>query len=65
MTFEIEITDGRWTVNGKSINELTFFEKTILNNFFQELKTQSPQTYDQPHSYGANCRVRSSTVRNS
>lgn len=38
MTFEIIVTNGHWTVNGKRINELTMFEKSTLNNFFQELK---------------------------
>lgn len=38
MTFQIEVKNGHWTVNGKGFNELSTFEKTTLNNFFQEIK---------------------------
>lgn len=38
MKFEILITDGRWTINGKKFNQLSFLEKETLNRFFQNLK---------------------------
>ena len=38
MTFEIIITDGHWTINGKKFSELTLMERETLNRFFQELK---------------------------
>lgn len=34
----IEVTGGRWLVNGKSLYECSEMEKEILNSFFKEFK---------------------------
>lgn len=53
MNFEIVIRNGRWTVNGKGFEELTMFERTTLNNFFQKLRQSKPEV-----SYSTYSRVR-------
>ena len=37
---EIKLIKGRWTVNGKTLAELTISEKELLNQFFKILKQQ-------------------------
>lgn len=38
VTFTIENVSGIWYCNGKRYQELTDFEKTILNEFFKKYK---------------------------
>lgn len=34
----IELTDGKWLVNGRSYKELSFTDRDLLNGFFKALK---------------------------
>jgi hypothetical protein len=38
MELRIELIDGRWTVNGKKLSEMSEQEARFLNEFFQELR---------------------------
>lgn len=41
MKFEILHTKGKWTVNGKTFNELNAQEQKFMNDFFIEMKIDS------------------------
>lgn len=41
MKIAIRKTDKRWTVNGKSLNEMSLAEKIFMDGFFRALKIDS------------------------
>ena len=38
MKATIEMIDGKWTVNGKQLHELSILEIGLLNSFFKAFK---------------------------
>lgn len=38
VTMIVEKTNGRYTVNGKSLSEMNQIEQKFLNDFFQEVR---------------------------